>query len=110
MARDGYGGKASGDPGVAWRPIEAPKSTNKGKNDQGSVDNGTEDDHGERKVHRTRFGRVSLPLAPWPPSPPTPPPTPPAALPKTIAEASLLCGSRIVDVGLLQDFLSAMGY
>ena len=106
LVRGGYGGRADVDPGVAWRSLEPSKGPNKTKAGHERTGHDPEDVPVESKQPRTRSGRVSLPpRSPTPPTTPTPP-TPPHALPplpESVAGASLCCGSRIIDVGLLQD-------
>ena len=109
IARGGYGGRTAVDPGVAWKSLEPAEGPNKAKAGHDRTGDDAGDGPGKFKHPKTRSGRVSLPPrspTPSPPPTPFPPSTPPPTPPPSVAGASLCCGSRIVDVRLLQDFIS----
>jgi len=107
LARNGYGGRASADPGAAWEPVEPAGEPNRAKTDHDRAEGDAEGGPVQPKAERRRLRRSwPPPRSPTPPTAPTPPPTPPEPLPKRVADASLLCGVRLIDVGLLQDFIS----
>ena len=109
IARGGYGGRTAVDPGVAWKSLEPAEGPNKAKAGHDRTGDDAGDGPGKFKHPKTRSGRVSLPPrspTPFPPPTPFPQSTPPPTPPPSVAGASLCCGSRIVDVRLLQDFIS----
>jgi hypothetical protein len=102
MARGGYDGNASGDPGGAWQPIEPSKSTNKGKDGQGNVGDDVEDGPDISKLQRTRAGRASFPPRPFAPTPPTPPPPHTSASRKTGNKSAPLVAQFQSNLGIVQ--------
>jgi hypothetical protein len=102
MARGGYDGNASGDPGGAWQPIEPSKSTNKGKDRQGNVGDDVVNGPAKFKLQRTRAGRASFPLRPFAPTPPTPPPPPHLCLADSGNKSAPLVAQFQSNLGIVQ--------